>query len=545
LTFSEPVKAIPSASLPAAPGNKLLRWEILAVLCVMVVCAGIRWRLRAMPLERDEGEYSYMGQLMLQGAPPYKLAYNMKLPGTYTAYALMMRVFGETAAGIRLGLLVTNALTILLIYAIGRRLFGPLAATVSAVSYAIFSVGPGVNGFAAHATHFVVFVAAAGLWLLVTALEKPSAGRVFIAGLCMGMAFLMKQPGAVFAIFGGWYLLQRQGWSTVNLRKTIRPLTFYALGAVLPYAATCLFLWRAGVFARFWFWTVDYASQYSAGPAEARLFFMNNFPQTVHSAIALWTLAAFGATSLVWSLRARRHAKFLLSLTAFSLLGVSAGFYFRWHYFILLLPALSFLVGVGIDSATDWGKDRGTLLRAFPVVIFVLACLSSLLQEEYFFFRADPVAASRFVYPVDPFPEAAALGDYLRQHSASSEKIAVLGNEPEVLFYANRHSATGYMYTYSLMEEQKYASAMQREMISEIEAARPDYIVFVRDWMILPHSDRSILAWSDQYLKQNYDLAGIMRERDGLQLRSPAEIAGQQRKMDGAMFLFQRKTSQP
>jgi hypothetical protein len=38
-------------------------------------------------LERDEGEYAYAGQLMLQGIPPYQLAYTMKLPGPFAAYA--------------------------------------------------------------------------------------------------------------------------------------------------------------------------------------------------------------------------------------------------------------------------------------------------------------------------------------------------------------------------------------------------------------------------------------------------------------------------
>jgi len=42
----------------------------------------IRFRLRDMPLERDEGEYAYAGQLILEGIPPYHLAYNMKFPGT-------------------------------------------------------------------------------------------------------------------------------------------------------------------------------------------------------------------------------------------------------------------------------------------------------------------------------------------------------------------------------------------------------------------------------------------------------------------------------
>ena len=66
------------------------RWLAFAlVFVVLLLFAGIRWRLRDMPLERDEGEYAYAGQLILQDIPPYELAYNMKLPGTYLGYAAM------------------------------------------------------------------------------------------------------------------------------------------------------------------------------------------------------------------------------------------------------------------------------------------------------------------------------------------------------------------------------------------------------------------------------------------------------------------------
>ena len=82
---------------------------------------------------------------------------------------------------------------------------------------------------------------------------------------------------------------------------------------------------------------------------------------------------------------------------------------------------------------------------------------------------------------------------------------------------------------------------MQQEAISEIESARPAYIVYVRDWMILPHSDRSILRWADHYLKQSYELIGVMRERDGFQLRSEAEIAQTPGDLNGALFVFRRK----
>ena len=70
-------------------------WWALATIVFTLVVA-IRIRLLGIPLERDEGEYAYAGQLILQGIPPYKLAYNMKFPGTYAAYALIMSIFGQT-----------------------------------------------------------------------------------------------------------------------------------------------------------------------------------------------------------------------------------------------------------------------------------------------------------------------------------------------------------------------------------------------------------------------------------------------------------------
>jgi hypothetical protein len=53
-------------------------WLWIAVAVIVVFVAAIRIRLLQIPLERDEGEFAYMGQLMLQGIPPYFLAYNMK-----------------------------------------------------------------------------------------------------------------------------------------------------------------------------------------------------------------------------------------------------------------------------------------------------------------------------------------------------------------------------------------------------------------------------------------------------------------------------------
>jgi hypothetical protein len=55
------------------------------------------------------------------------------------------------------------------------------------------------------------------------------------------------------------------------------------------------------------------------------------------------------------------------------------------------------------------------------------------------------------------------------------------------------------------MEPQPYAVSMQREMIREIEAVEPRFVVFVRvlsSWLVRPESDQTIFRWFDEYQKR-------------------------------------------
>ena len=178
-------------------------WWALATIVFTLVVA-IRIRLLGIPLERDEGEYAYAGQLILQGIPPYKLAYNMKFPGTYAAYALIMSIFGQTISCDSSRFAPVNVATIALIFLLGRRLINDDGGFSAAASYAVLSVSPTVLGFAAHATNFVMLPVLGGILLLlkeqrVTALapsQPKQLVRLFASGLLFGIGALMKQPGA-------------------------------------------------------------------------------------------------------------------------------------------------------------------------------------------------------------------------------------------------------------------------------------------------------------------------------------------------------------
>ncbi len=473
----------------------------LTVLLVLIFAAAVRIRLLDIPMERDEGEYAYAGQLILEGIPPYKIAWNMKLPGTYAAYAAIMAVFGQTTAGIHLGLMLANAATILLLFLLGKRLFGTTAGLVACASYALISLAPGVLGTQAHATHFVVLPALAGILLLLKAEETARWSTLLWSGILLGLAFVMKQQAIFFLAFAIIYL----GWRTKSWRKLVLLLVAMAL----PYGLTCLVLWRAGVFDRFWFWTFtyaqDYVSQVPLNLAPERLALKLRGAVGVNSPI--WFLACAGTILAFLDSTTRRRAKFATAFLVFSFAALSVGWYFREHYFILLLPAVALLAGAAIGSL------EGRFGHVWPAALFVILLVISVAPQRQFLFRMNPAEAYRMIYGINPFQEAVEVARYIRSNSSDGSRIGILGSEPEICFYAHRHSASGYIYMYSLMEFQPYALTMQNEFIQEMEATRPEYVVMVNhisSWLPSPLSATLVFKWWQNYGPTHYTPVGLV-----------------------------------
>jgi hypothetical protein len=497
-------------------------WWALATIVFTLVVA-IRIRLLGIPLERDEGEYAYAGQLILQGIPPYQLAYNMKFPGTYAAYALIISIFGQTIHAIHVGLLLVNVATIALIFFVGRRLINTMAGITAAASYAVLSVSPSVLGLAAHATNFVVLPVLGGILLMlkeqrVTASEPSQPKQlvqVFASGLLFGIGALMKQPGLLVIPLGAIYIV----WNDVNCRLSLNRMLLriliFVTGAAVPLGVTLLILWRAGVLDKFLFWTIDYAWQYgSLVPlGQAPQIFFRSANEVVLTGWPIWILAGVGALTGLWDQRIRASILFLVVFLFFSALAVCPGFYFRTHYFILVLPAITLLAGAAISKLTEILEGRLILIRFVPFLLFAIALSVPLLLDKKIFFEVSPNQACGLIYPDNPFLESVRIGTYVREHTEPGDTIGVLGSEPEIYFYSDRHSATGYIYTYGLMEPQKYAQQMQQEMIREIEGARPKYLISVAmgySWLRRPDSEEAIFTWANKYMAQNYTVAGFV-----------------------------------
>ena len=147
-------------------------------------------------------------------------------------------------------------------------------------------------------------------------------------------------------------------------------------------------------------------------------------------------------------------------------------------------------------------------------------------------------------YGGNQFPEAIEFGKYIREHSEASARVAVLGSEPEIYFYAARHSATGYIYTYGLMEEQRYASRMQREMMDEIEGAKPEYLVKIMvpaSWLRKEKSDTTILLWAEKYIREQYRAVGVAEIRWTTTYHWDKEAEGYSAQSKYSVYLYKRK----
>jgi len=186
-----------------------------------------------------------------------------------------------------------------------------------------------------------------------------------------------------------------------------------------------------------------------------------------------------------------------------------------------MLPAVALAVGalaawgenIQQTPAGSWRSVITQMIGGAPLVLFAAACLWSVWLQRTYLFEMSPYEFSRSTYGLNPFPEAEKVADYIRSNSQPDARVAVVGSEAEIYFYSRRQAATGYLFTYGLMETHPYATFSQQEMIREITRARPEYIVFIgiaASWLPHPGSDQEIFRWAFTYTHQNYDIVGAV-----------------------------------
>lgn len=474
-----------------------------------------RLRLLSVPLERDEGGFAYIGQQILRGIPPFESG-NMKvLGGIHFAYALIMALFGESAFGIHIGLLFVNIASIAFLFFLAKRLISFEAAFVTIGAYAYLSTSQTVIGVFAHATHFVMLFVLAGLIFLLKGLDEDRRLLIFASGLSFGTSILMKQHGVFFCIFAICLIICKQLKQKHNILKTIKKVALFISGMAVPYLTLSIYMFTHGVLAEFWFWTftysIDYAGLYSV--SHGMEYLKRAIRRFYNYQKYVWLLAGFGLIVTCYPRVLLRERWLILSFFLVSCFAVIPGNAYHPHYFVLVIPAIAIFIGVAFEALILMSK-LGTSAEIARIAAFGIVCSAFIVpvyKERDYLFSLSPQVVSRKVYGNDLFLVSYEIASYIREHSKPNAKITIIGSEPQIYFYAQRAAATDYLYMYPLDRPHPYLSKMQDEMISEVETAHPEYIIFVRlydSWLDGAAGSR-VIDWLNNYLIY-YEKVGLI-----------------------------------
>jgi hypothetical protein len=473
--------------------RKHWEWILFFVICTVIVY--VRIRLASMPLERDEGEYAYMAQLMLKGAPPYTEAYAMKVPGIFAVYSFILSIFGQTDSGIRYALLFVNFLTSMVIFGIGFKIKDRSTGIWMAATYLIISLSPKLLGLSANCEHFILLPISIGVFLLI----NPTSRNLLLSGLFFGLGVCIKQQAILLVLSGfTWAFLDALTTPKQDPKSSpLKSIIIFSLGVIIPILAMLCWMKFFGDFAAFQFWCYDYAKHYGNmwGINEAWEHFKFSFIPFAkeHFFILILSIASFIYT---WKSRRRFFwAILILSCGAFS--ATTPGLNFRQHYFLYLALPLSLTVGF-IVSSSKFGKTLGVLALFLPIFF-----------EYPTLFRASPNDVVRTIYPFNAFRETKEIGNWISTVTQPNEQIGIFGSEPEICFYSHRHLATPYIYIYPLMEPQPFAAAIQKNFMDTMEKNPPKILIHMRlpsSWLMYPDSDTTLLEWIPSYLKEHYDM---------------------------------------
>jgi 4-amino-4-deoxy-L-arabinose transferase-like glycosyltransferase len=507
-----------SANQPSHLSHRVpasLHYVILALGIVLV--ALVRIRLLDVPLERDEGGFAYLGNLILHGGMPYTGGYDFKPPGLYLSYALFIALFGNSAKAIHLGLLLLSVGSMIFLFLILRRWVSALTGAAATFVFGVLAMAPNVLGFAAHATQFIVFWMLAGYLLLLRARESRHSALYFFSGLSFALSAMMKQQGVLFLCFGIAALLLPLREGGEEKGRVLKRLHPFLMGAAATVALIMAWIVMEGAFEKFWFWNVVYgmtfSGQRSVGEIVERL--PNALVPVVEHFVPVWGLALLGGVAFFSTKVFRAGKAELAFLAAAALVAVCLGLEFRSHYFVLLIPVIAMFAGFGAEAAARYVQKNFPLVNpALSALLLLLLCVGYGIATEWDYFVVDePSVVSQKVYYPTPFVESQVVAEYIQSHTNAGDRVAILGSEPEILFLADRPSATRYLFMYFLMEVHPYSAEMQEEAIGEIEASAPRVVVVVNSpasWGSREKSEKRIFAWMSGYLKSGYSFAGVI-----------------------------------
>jgi 4-amino-4-deoxy-L-arabinose transferase-like glycosyltransferase len=351
--------------------TRISRWHIiLLVVSIFIIAAAFRLYNVASHrlIYADESLISYVAfDWMKFGAMPYRdiwapQSYN---PIMYVMYQLSYQIFGFNALAIRMVAVVPGIISTLLLYLIGRDLFGNKVGLVASFIYAIyipFSVE--LEHSYGYNHSFVNMLGLAALFFLLKGInhEKKTRSEILLAicGISMFFAITIKPYIALIFLVALGIIAHRYRF---KVRQLVRPYLILFITLLVSFSLLVLYLYINGAFEA-WLYCFQHGRLFSISLEQKVIRFDGFIIRTLF-------VMMFAVPVAIWGF-IKRESKVL------------------YLFFWFLIPTVSI---VSLGNFTD-----GTLFTTFaPLVLLSAVGITWLLNQAMFMIR---VKNWRAVLPV-------------------------------------------------------------------------------------------------------------------------------------------------
>jgi MFS family permease len=494
-------------------------WQVIAsFLAILMVYVSLRLPGISIPLDRDEGAFGYMGQLINSGKLPYLDGLDHKPPVAFYLNAIALHIVPPTERGIHTALLIYNLLTLICVFFIGKIYFKSLSAGLwGAFSFAVLSSSPAIQGFTASTEMWMLLPISLSLLFAVMAERRDSSILLFVSGIAGAVACWTKQSAftsVLFIFLFSGFGIFLHGNDTRVIRWTVaaRRLVLWLAGAVLLSSVPVLYFASRGAFHEFFYWSFIHNLSYSARQtvAEPGNSVVSRLTEIFLSDFLLLSTALIAAFSR--SVRKRPDGYFMLGFLVFSLLGTIPGFAYS-HYFAQLAPASAIAGGYGLSALIErYRTMHGRVAASIAAGLLVLAVPLSV--DRFYYFNRDPNEVCRSIFGGNPFPESKSLAAFIAAHTTPADKVFVVGSEPQILFYARRQSPSSFLMLYPLTSTYPRYHEFQETVLSQIQRDPPQYILSLVNipWSYLwdGMADMDFLVRMQKWMQQEYTVDRAM-----------------------------------
>lgn len=440
---------------------------IILFLLILVVLLPLSPRYNTW-LRRDSGVFQYVGWRLINGDIPYKDIWDHKPPVIFLLNGIGLLIGGGSAWsvwGVELFFLCGS---VAILYDILDKLFSNGTALIGSTLF-LLSFPYVIQGGNLTTEYAILFT----LIVYHQFLFNQSKWKLIIIGVFTGLAFLTKQNAVAAGSSVALLLTIELIIGKINWRE-------YFISGVKLFCGFCLLLIPFLIFflinnslAEFWNSAFVYNFNYSSGSIldkiNSMVYGINLFRQS-----GLTFFALFGVVVCIISVANKKNSYdstkvFCITAVVVEVLltGVS-GRSFE-HYYLALLPAMSFATGFFIEGCNS-SLFKGKLFRLnghfLAILVLIFSQLSYTDKHQFFPFSGKRTNLQQIE-----------MVEFIVSSTEPDDEVLMVGAETAINYLSKRISPTKYVYQYPLASSGYTTDEMINEFVEDIRSNPPELII--------------------------------------------------------------------